>query len=430
MIVGYSKLGRSWNLDPAKFSTLGGDVDVWRTLYLLASRNPDDTYILCGRNSGDDPQAVGLPPNVVNPWTALRDQLKNDRKTWDKTDKTKLIEWYDANALELFRKCDQHIVWAGQHGTSNTPIPPVGSMWDTVTQPQDAFIIYCSYIIRGINAWRAEDPVAREEVWLCPDPRNYIKCRDLKWPLLRPVQAQYVQSRQQKFERYAYDEPVHPAFTVEKIEDRHVWVAKTKYDYTRLEMTAVPDPALHPLQLGHERQPFGMVVNENRAYVSVNRKDILKTWVMPYAPDCEIFGAWSKDSLEELGRPDIKVVELAQLHETNQRWRCTLTTPASGSGWATAKPWESFLDGTICFFHPKYDTQGHIIPVKPTGDEELDTLSSWLRVSSPEELWSRVQAIQSDDGTYMWLAQAQRRYLERAYAEMRPIEAVEARFRD
>jgi hypothetical protein len=119
------------------------------------------------------------------------------------------------------------------------------------------------------------------------------------------------------------------------------------------------------------------------------------------------------------------------MYETISRWRCTLTTPASGSGWATAKPWESFLAGVICFAHPAYDTQGHIIPTReqlrdyPDGDRK--TLFQWLRPPTPVSLQQAVHVVSNDYDTWRFLAEEQRRYVDEAYAEMRVIEEIEER---
>ena len=442
--IGYCKLGRSWNLDPGNWSAVGGDVDVWRTLDLLARRHPDCEFVLIGRNSGEDPQEVGLPPNVTQFWTKerrdeLRTRVKEANQREHNIDRLDdIVTGLDEMTMDTWRSLDQVIVWAGQHGTSNSRIL-VTKDNDTYTNPQDSFVLYGSYIVRGITVWREPDPVNREEIWLCPDPRNYVKCRDLRWPLRHPVISQYEQTRDQKFDRYVHGEPEHEAFPLKRIENEHIWVARTTYTYDRLEMTAVPAPDEIPWSLQNEitaSHPFGMVINENRKNVSNDRLSIMQEWVMPYFPDAPVFGKWTADSLEKLGRDDISVIANEKIFETMGDWRCTFTTPASGSMWATAKPWEAFLAGTICFFHPKYDAQGHIIPTSEQlntwervseMDELIFQLGQWLRVDTPEELATRVRHLAENDDAYRWLRDAQRRYAEHAYSQMTPIRTIEDR---
>lgn len=423
MKIGYAKLGRSWNLDPAKWSVSGGDVDVRRALDLLSYWHPEHEFVLIGRNSGEDPSTVYMAPNVTNPWTELREQVSG----LGKLSAAEVVEKLDRLTAPLFEDLDAIIVWAGQHGTSNTPIPPVGKTWqDEVTQPQISFVNYGSYLIRGINRWRDQDPLNREEIWLCPDPRNYIKCRDLKWPHRHPIQAQFAQVREQKHERY--DDASEFLWwnrgigvpQVKRCDDGHVWVSQTAYAYTALELTALP----HPSKVGYVQKEldFGIVINENRKEVTNSRLKCMQEWVMPSFPDCEIRGVWSDGSKEKLGRPDIEPVPYSDLLQTMGRYRATLTTPASGSGWATAKPWEAFAVGTVCFFHPMYDTQGHIIPTLKQANNmrgDLAHLAKWLRLREPSDLPKRVEALKASEDAWLWLVRAQRKLFEDRWQEWR-----------
>lgn len=438
MLIGYSKLGRSWNLSPAKWSTLGGDADVWRTLWYLATRHPEHTFVLSGRNTCEVPTEVGLPGNVVNPWTERQPELRrrfnaagiNHPDLSIDEDRIACRILFDMSA-DLFTGCDSHIVWCGQHGTSSAPIRQVKKP-ELLTHPQDSTIYYCSYVVYGINAWRNEDPLHREEVWLCPDVRNYIKARDIRWPLRNSVVAQYDQVRTTKYERFSDSQEFLDSYgtIVKRVENGSVWVAETAYTYDALELTALPSPARVPLDDNSERKPFGMVVNENRKEVSRNRLDVMKEWVLGQFPDAEIWGKWSPKSMEEMGR-EIEVCSYDQLYETIGRYRCTLTTPASGSGWATSKPWESFLAGTVCFFHPYYDNQGHIIPTReqiPTlPDGPLKELARWLRPPTPDALRKAVDIVSNDRDTWLYLAGLQRRYVEETHARMQVIEEIERR---
>ena len=72
--------------------------------------------------------------------------------------------------------------------------------------------------------------------------------------------------------------------------------------------------------------------------------------------------------------------------------------------------------GTVCFFHPKYDEQDHIL--RQLQNEEIP-LYDWLRVKTPDDLKKRVEAVARNDDTYLWLATMQRRFLERVFAEDR-----------
>lgn len=437
MRFGYAKLGRSWNLDPANISVNGGDVDVRRSLDLLSHWYPEHEFVLVGRNSGEEPSAVGLPGNVTNPWVTLRSGASGLAKSGDAIAVANALEELTAS---LFTDLDGVIIWAGQHGTSNTPIPPVGKTWaDGPTNPQISFVNYGSYLIRGINRWRDSDPWRRQEVWLCPDPRNYIKCRDLKWPHQDPILAQYFQVREQKHERYG-DQLPHTWWNeglavqgrpaqVKRTDDGHVWVSQTTYEYSGLELTALPHPGNVQVNRSTEQYDFGIVINENRKNIKDARANVLREYVMPNWPACPIRGVWTDESKLLLGRSDIEPVEYTSLFDTLRTFVTTLTTPASGSGWATAKPWECFAVGTVCFFHPGYDTQGHIIPTlkqaeaiingSAQGDLNAAHLAQWLRVRGPNEFRQRVQMVCAEDNLRATLVQLQRQHFDSRWASWR-----------
>ena len=193
-------------------------------------------------------------------------------------------------------------------------------------------------------------------------------------------------------------------------------------------MTALPHPAQISVNEQPGEHPFGMIVNENRKDVVHDRLTIVQQWVLSKYPDAPLHGIWSDDSKEQLGR-DIQPLPNHLMWDTLRTFRSTLTTPASGSGWATAKPWESFAAGVVCFFHPSYDTQGHIMPFpdRSTGDEELDHLAAWLRPPSAEAFHKAVQAVADDDDVWRWLVSAQRRYFERAYTDKKVVQIIEKR---
>ena len=403
--IGYSKVGRAWKLDPFKGVTGSGDADVANALHRLAELRPDDTFYLLGRNSGESPQEAGYPANVVNPWQEIGPILK-DAKIRDNRD---YVDFMDEHLRPWFLRMDEHVVWAGQHGTSNSVIPKVDAR-DEVTNPQDSMVRYGGFIIDGLNHWRDVDPYVREEVWLCPDVRNYIKCRDLKWPLQGSVIAQYEQTLKTKHERYG--DPMDASALDAEWAGEGVWFANTRYTYDGLELTALDAPDDSITAGWAERLlPLGMIVNENRAYVTKDRLSAVQDYVLSSWPDAEIFGKWSADSLKKLGREDIRPCPAEYMQTTLQRWKCTLTTPASGSGWATAKPWEAFRNRTVCFFHPHYDTQNHVLDGAP------DDLRRWLRVDSPEMLRDRVRFMGEAEGAWRWITAMQYEHYVKRYAD-------------
>jgi hypothetical protein len=419
--IGYCKLGRTIGLTPASWGVVGGDNEGPILLQKLARRFPEHEFVLLGRNSGEVPQDVGFPPNVVNPFVDCADGVRAACKgnhtpmTPSEVEKTTrgLIEVWWPYVHDL----DHVIIWAGQHGTSNTKIPNLKD--GTLTNPQDSFVYYAGWLLQCLNFWRDQDPQRRRDIWLVPDPRNYLKGRDLKWPPAR-ILAQYDWVKKEK--HYRYQDPIPPSeygYRPENVEwsgEPSVWLARHHYEYAGLELGGIPQSlARQSYPSWEERDRFGVLINENRTYVKQARLPILQEWILPAAPDW-VHGKWTKKSLEALGA-DIEPIPWETAYQKLGTVRATFTTPASGTGWATTKPWEAFAAGTACAFHPGYDTQGHIIPTRDQlerGDfpESLKTLSRWLRPNKPDDFFQFVRIMSSDRDIWSWVVQEQRKLFD------------------
>lgn len=430
--VGYAKLGRTIDLDPEEWGQNGGDNEPPLLLNKLALRNPDVQFVLIGKNSGETPQEMGLPENVVNPWTDWKPLVAAANRGGKASDRQYAQDVLDETTRGTFLGLDGVLVWAGQHGTSNSRIPTVDDR-NILTEPQISFIHYGSFIVRGINAWRSVDPLNREEIWLVPDARNYIKARDFQWPTQHPLLSQFNWTRPDKLERYDSEgSPADWGFKGAFQIAEGLWQAPYQYKYSRLEIVGIPSDVECRIDDYADRSHFGIVINEARNYVKHDRLTAMKDYVMPLQP-AFINGRWTAKSLEELGA-QIEPLHYSKVLDQVRTTKCTLTTPSSGSGWATTKAWESFAVGTVCFFHPEYDTQGHIIPTLEQvtrgdvdDDIELKALAQWLRVRNPEDLAKRVELLNTDEKSWRWIVQAQRRYFDRAVQEQGCINEIEAR---
>jgi hypothetical protein len=207
--------------------------------------------------------------------------------------------------------------------------------------------------------------------------------------------------------------------------EQSVWVIRTDYVYAALELTALDEPGSIVCADRPGEHAVGIVSNENRKYVGKKaRLGLVQEWIFDRWPEAPMYGKWSKDSEDALERK-VRSIPVEQMYEVLRTFRCTITLPASGSGWATAKPWEAFAAGTVMFFHPWYDTQGHIMPIagRPHWTdhadliprEDLQKLSDFLRVSTPAEFFERVEAIEGFDDLWRKITQLQRNYFECAF---------------
>jgi hypothetical protein len=432
--IAYGKVGRSMPLDLKKCGFVGGDNECISVVKELAVRHPDDQFYLVGRNSGERPEDVGLPPNVFNPWI----EWGPPAKAWMKANAPDGLnevelhiahrEWHREHTQPLLTSMDGFVMWVGQHGSSNTPVPGVINPAE-LTKPQDAFAHYVSFIFQAINAWRDVDPWNREEVYINADPRNYLKMRDLKWPLRHPVLTQYNFEGDIKHERYGNtDRPSDEWYKATRAaQEGKLWKSRVKNVYARLEPCGVfPGTPVGDMLTFDDtwegRSSFGLLINEARNYAmkpELTRKYIVKNYVLPLTPTW-MHGEWTDKSLEELG-VKIEGTPFSTFNDLYHSVRCTFTTPSSGSGWATTKPWEAFATGTVCFFHAKYDTQNHILK---DADPELN---DYLRIISPGSLARKVEEMNTDQEKWKRIVHLQREHYDRAATEKRYLKMIEER---
>jgi hypothetical protein len=436
--IGYGKLGRSMPLDIKNCGTLGGDVEMIPPIKALAERHPDDTFYLLGRNTGENPKNVGLPRNVINPWSAwgwsteLRQRLnaaKLNHGSLSIEEQIQARRIFDEVTGATFQIMDAQVFWLGQHGTTNSPIPKVKER-GILTKPHDWSAYYASFILRGINRWRSNFDGRLEEVWLNADPRNYLKARDLQWPLRHPVLAQYTDVHRTKHHRWGLlaSPEAFQMDDVAKALNPETWQSKCYMTYSRIEVNGLaPGTPFGDLVTYSDdwARPhrFGLFINEARKEVHVTRSRLTayRKWIAPLDPDW-VHGKWSEESQSEIGR-NIIPAPWERYYPLLNATRCTFTTPSSGSGWATCKPWEMFAGGTVCFFHPLYDTQDNILVDAP------EQLRQFLRVDSVEELQAKVNHLNTEAGRldWEWLVNAQREHFLRAMAEQRYLKMIEAR---
>ena len=375
MKLAYGKLGRSIPLTMDAASNIGGDAEV---IHLLNILRRDHEVHLIGRNRCDAELS-----GVVNHWApgGTFDGCPPASRSFEDPVYQEYLKFLGGR-VRMLPKFDAWVIWLGQHGSSVHPVPAVqeGKL-GTYTNPLASDINYGFPLIHAVNVNDVRP------LWLCPDPRNMVKFRDLWDPNQRPILAQFNTRKDNTF----FSE-----------KDGKLRTGFTKYVYSGIELLAVPPehdglPDLPPL-------PFGILVNEGRTGQAGNRLDYVKQWLGKLS-DWEIFGYWTPASQQELGR-EIYPVDIAEVPNVLRRWRSTITFPATNSGWATAKPWECFSAGTICFKHPGYDTQGHIY-----GEHMPDELRRFLKPNHAGELRERIEAL-TDADTWLKFATLQLQYLK------------------
>ncbi len=451
MLYAYGKVGRSIALTSGGWGVVGGDSEPPRLLNSLARRNPDDTFVIVS-TCRDDPRACGFPANVVNAWTPerlnwYRDAVRPHQEVMRRVGKTDtamldairgIESAIDTLLLPLTEKLSGVIMWMGQHGTANGVLPAVTNRSGTpgFTRPYDSFVFYGGGIFRLINAWRDLDPVKNEETWLIADARNHLKARDIKWPPLRPVLGQFNFTRYLHHERFGdVTDPNNNEWFLSKWKTDHTWLSPVRYEYSGLEACSLlgarlpPSPASVMFNTWVGRKSFGIFINEAGFHAGqgrdqemsgrLQRAPIVQEWVLPLEPSF-IHGKWTTASQEKLGIT-VTTAPWEDYYDILASVRCTFTTPSSGSGWATTKPWEAFAAGTVCFRHPAYDTQDHIYGRLPQWVKE------WLSPPTKEHLWARVHTLNKDPTTWVSLVNAQYELLSDTLRDRQWLKLIEER---
>lgn len=381
--IAYGKLGRSLPLREEGISSSGGDVEVLRLLHMLRERYE---VHLVGRNSAD-----ATLEHVVNHWApggllhglpfVLEDEVYPDHPKY-----LAQLEHLRRASAQLPR-FDAWIIWIGSHGATSSFMPRVrpekagtDPRLKGLTRPLMSLVNYVGPLVHLTN-WADARPI-----WLCPDPRNELKLRDVGYPDQRPILSQYNQTRLREFwhEKHGF---------------RH---GTLRYQYAGLELLAVPpaesrklsDPSFPPPEL------FGVLANEGPTDLGDQGRLHMLKKLRNHVPDFELLGHWSMASQRTLDRRVTPVAQ-GQVAATLARWRGTVTFPASGSGWATAKPWECMRAGCVCFKWPGYDNQQHIYGDMPldlhkfVAPATLSTLFENIHRLEDPNLWRQVSGLQT-----------------------------------
>lgn len=391
MKIGYAKLGRSWNLDINKASTVGGDIDCIRLLNRLSNKYKDSEIILVGRNSAELPQKLGYSENVINPWYNNWKCPTMDVKS-DYMSNFDIIKKFVDTIQGTFNELDAIVLWLGQHGGANSPIPLLGTSWDDglFAKSQVSFLNYCAYLLYAINNTKLEP------IMLCPDPRNYIKFRELSRPFKYPCLAQYTVTKTVKHEQFNKKVSIEDLHTFGGVLEDSVWVNKVDYVYSGLEMTALDDPSKIKFNDIKPEHLLGLIVNENQKKGRYNRLKYIKglyNKANSLGKDKPlIYGSWSNESQAELGQI-IEPIKFNEYYNTLKKFKYTWTLPASSSGWLTAKLWECFATGVICFIHPIYDFYNFSL-------EKYPELRYSLSAKDSDEVYNKINFFENNPQQY------------------------------
>lgn len=483
MRVGYACLGRTIKFDESRHG-FQGDGEKINLLRRLATRNPDVEWVVVGHNdAGERPLDL---PNVTNAWFGARERAavtppRTDgyyRTPFEPYWATKPAWWcsevtgFEDDLVELISGLDGVVLHVGQHAPTQLRIPQATRTWhETFTNPSldgnkvyDSMQSYCRYLVRGLNALGDRTLGEAPVVWLVPDPRNYLKARDVKWPSgTDEILAQSTFKRSQRHERYQdYRAPEALGFRGIKLErpneagEHELWSAQHNYRHCDLELMILPDDwERFGSTTFANRLPVGVATTSTKASVlgeNRRRSRLVNDYVLGAFPDAEVYGKWDAASLADVPSGTVRETTPAEFHDLLERWRVTVSLPIVESGWSVAKAYQCWAGNTACFYVEQVDEQGWTLPSRRNApgtrlvaradgrnvpydlysvrddwtDDDLN-LAIWLRVETPAELRGRAMRLIDNQQAWEWVVEAQRNLLRRRWNDKLLERTIEGR---
>lgn len=467
MRIGYACVGRTMKFDGSRWG-FAGDAEKPQLLHRLADRNPDVKWVVVGHNDAGE----FLEPNVENAWLNARERAAAtpprppDQPGYYRTPFapywTAKPAWWcsevsglEDDLVELISDLDGIVLHVGQHAPTQLRIPQTGNTWQrTWSDPNldankvyDSMQTYCRYLIRGLNALGDRTLGRAPVVWLVPDPRNFIKARDVKWPSgTDDVLAQYTFERRQRHERFM--DPRTPyeflpgvrRHDVRLEREGELWNARHRYRHCDLELMILPDhwPEVRWRPYA-ERVSVGVATTSTKASVlgeGRRRSQLVNEYLLAAFPDAEVYGKWDKESLADVPDGTVRDTTPDEFYELLNRFRVTLSLPIVESGWSVAKQYQAWAARSVCFMVEQVDDQGWTLPSRrPVAgthrvgetknvafysarddwtDEDL-LLAYWLRVETSQEFWQRARIASTDQTWWTWLTGQQLDLLSRRW---------------
>jgi len=348
------KIGKSVKFNPSTWGPIGGDNEAPELLKKLAEINPDDTFIIIGRNDVDKHRAaLNLPSNLVDVYQGA---TKEERKDIN----------YIVNKLSDV-KIDGCFLMSGP--TANCNIPNKSFKRNDLKNGEknfakslETFQNYVAPVYQYLN----ESNIPW--IMIANDPRYIGQGNDL---MNQPV---LILSQ--------YDEKILMQ-TFDNWQDQNYVKNEIPSLYAEMEKIFLIGKKI-PENM-HKTTNFMMVLNEGNNGVK-SRYPMLKEYVLDSMDDVKIYGKWAEETVGD--DPRFKgPKKFEELQEELPHVKYTLIIPIK-PGWVTAKWVEMIANGIIPFFHPTYDEQKHC------------NVPDYIRLNNPSELGEKIAELNSNPELY------------------------------
>lgn len=347
------KIGKSVMFDSSKWGAIGGDNEAPTLIRKLAELNPDDTFIIIGRNDLlRAREKYVFPNNIFDVYDGASKEEKKDLN-------------YIVKRLQNV-KIDGCFLLSGP--TANCNIPEKSWKRNELKKGKkeyakslETFVNYVAPIYQYLN--ESNIPWTM----IANDPRYIPQGNDLM------NQPQLILSQ--------YDETVLMQ-TFDNWDDQNYIKNEIKSIYAGMEKTFLIDSSP---SFKEKTIKFMIVLNEGNNGVK-SRYPELKKYILDFIDDVDIYGKWAEETIGEDTRfKGPKKFE--DLKKILPNVKYTFIIPIK-PGWVTAKWIEMIASGIIPFFHPDYDSQHHC------------DVPDFLRVKSPSDLHKKIELLESRPDLY------------------------------
>lgn len=397
MNIMIGKFGRSIPFNPASWSMFKGDAMPSHIYLQLAASHPEDTFYLFGasdftkyKEETDSPFSdVHLPDNIIDLHHLAREELGEKYLLKEKNYTTKML--YKTPGKEPWRMVEEYVkihdIKLDFGILMQGPDARVSIMGERIPTAKGETDKECQALMMAANYIAPIRHVLNSTMipWvnIVDDPR-YVPTQDVD-VLNRPkaVLSMCNLDLKRKFMDYYTQNPAE--YKEYDVLYRYIdmckfqFASKTKYDYRNGSVTVGKKSY---------KKDLGMMIACNDGN---GRLKILEKWVLNFKPDIKIFGVWKDEALEKY--PDTFVKKaMSAMQET--MWRSKYAfIPAfdkRAAFFVTPKPWEMIYYGILPFWDKNgYDTKNI-----------YKTIPDYLKVSTPEEMWKKIEFLDNNPEEY------------------------------
>lgn len=345
-----AKIGKSVKFDPKSWSGFGGDCDAPLFFTNIAELNPNDKFIVIGRN--DLYKYKMVPSNIID--------IYDGTKSKDK----KNINFVLEKLKDI--KIDGCFLMSGP-SSPNTNIPfksftkrSLDAGAAEYSKVLETFLNYVAPIYIFLNETKIP------WIQIANDPRYIVNGNDMTnipVKVLSQFNEEVTAKRTINFTTMERE-----SYTLDCV-------------YAEMEKTYLINKKIERKE---KTNKFMVVLNEGNNGVK-SRYPLLKEYVLDHIKDAEVYGKWSDEYMEDTRFKG--TIGYHELQEMLPSLKYTFIIPIK-SGWATMKVWEMISNSVIPFFHPTYDSQRNL------------NVPEYIRINSPEELHEKIEELENNKELY------------------------------